>query len=614
MTPHLSPEGFVAIGAAAAPGFSRDGRGLFFLGGSSLAQIWRLDLDDGSTRQLTSHEERVAFLRRAPQDDRIVYGIDAGGDERQQLWLLQEGASTALTAAPDVIHEFGAWSPDGTRIAYTANDRDEAHFDVLVMDVATREARRLLHGTHAMSVAGWSPTGDRLVAIADRGFGEQTLWVIPISGASEARAVPTPALTRWAQVRWSADGAALLGLTDLGGLDFLRLGRIAPETGFVTWLYSAPGRDVEAWALSPDGGRLATIENAGGAAVLRVGDLADDRPAVPGLPDGGGASGMVADPAWSAAGDALAFVASSPIDPPGLFVLDCASGAVRPVWRPDPLAEGGIDPARFRGFSAVAWESFDGRRIPGWLALPDAPPPSGAPAVIWVHGGPAAQTRAGFRVDMQFLLAHGYAVLMPNVRGSTGYGRAYAESDDGARRPDAVADLLHARQYLAGLPAIDAARIAVMGQSYGGYMVLAALIEAPDLWCAGIDYYGIADFATLLARTGPWRRSHRAAEYGDAAADAALFARISPVHHAERIRAPLLVLHGARDPRVPIGESEQIVDSLRRLRRPVRYVRFDYAGHGFARAQDRVRALAEVIAILEEPCQAAAEPAHEVRI
>ncbi len=179
---------------------------------------------------------------------------------------------------------------------------------------------------------------------------------------------------------------------------------------------------------------------------------------------------------------------------------------MRPLWRPDCALP-------VQDFGLVEWQSVDGRAVPGWLAMPPGPvPPGGHPAVVWVHGGPASQARATFRPDMQALLAQGYAVLMPNVRGSTGYGRAAMESDDREHRLLSVHDLAAAARWLAARPDIDPARIAVMGQSYGGYMVLAAITEHPELWRTAIDFYGIADFGTLLASTGPWRRAHRADE------------------------------------------------------------------------------------------------------
>ncbi len=582
--PHTrtAPASYTAIDAASSPSFSCDGRTLFHLRGAGLPQVWALDLGSDSAQQLTFHDEKVAVLRRAPGDDRLVYGIDAGGDERQQLWLLENGQSRPLTNAPGVIHGFGAWSPDGGRISLTANDRDEAHFDILLMDPATGERTRLFQGTHEATAAAWHPSGDRLAALLDRNSGDQRPMVLRTDGTVQA--VPRAAPARYASLRWTPDGAALMGLTD-AGRDDMALCRIDPASGGAVPVFAPPGRDVEAWALAPGGGLLATVENDRGYALLRVGPMEGDRPVVAGLPQG-----VVSDPAWSLDGATLAFAVGSPIEPSGLWLW--RDGAVRPLWRPECAAP-------VQTFDLVEWESIDGRRVPGWLALPSGPAPAaGHPAVVWVHGGPAAQARAGFRPDMQALLAQGYAVLMPNVRGSTGYGRAAMEGDDRESRLLSVHDLAAGGRWLAAHPGIDPARIAVMGQSYGGYMVLAAITEHPELWRAAIDFYGIADFSTLLASTGPWRRAHRADEYGDPVRHRALFDRISPLRHVDRIQAPLLVLHGTRDPRVAIGESEQIVAALQDRGKPVQYEVFDYAGHGFIRPDDRTRVYSAVAAHL----------------
>jgi dipeptidyl aminopeptidase/acylaminoacyl peptidase len=582
------PETFVAIGAAASPAFSRDGQTLFHLRGSGLPQIWALNLATGADRQLTFHDEKVALLRRSPVDDRLIYGIDRGGDERQQLLLIDPNDATPepreLTANPAVIHDFGGWSPDGARIAYTANERDEAHFDVYVQDVANGIRQRVYDGVNQVSVSGFRSDGAVLALLFDRGFGNVSLVLLDVA-SGDAQAFGSP--SNFQSVRWASDGRTLLALTDLGGSEFLRLCRLDPETGEVLVVYDAGGRDVEAWSLAPDARTLATVENSGGFAVLRVGAVDDERPVVTGLP-----SGVVNDLAWSPDGTTLAFSVAAPTEPPSLWLW--RDGVVRAIWRPEP------HPAGFVDFEPVAWESFDGTRIPGWFALPRGPRPAGGyPAIMWVHGGPVGQARANFRPDIQMLLAQGFAVLLPNVRGSSGYGRSYTESDDVERRLDSVTDLAHGRHWLAEHPAIDGERIGIMGQSYGGFMVMSAITEHPELWRAAVNYYGIADFVTLLAGTGAWRRNHRASEYGDPERDAQLFARISPIHRVDRIRAPVLIAHGTRDPRVPIGESEQFVRALQERQKKVAYEAFDYAGHGFIRPDDRrriYRAVAEFFA------------------
>lgn len=564
--------GYTTVEGASAPSFSVDGRTLFHLRGSGLAQVWALDLDSGASRRLTAHDERVSVLRRAPGDDRLAYATDAGGDERHQLWLLEDGVSRALTTAPGVIHGLGAWSPDGARVSFTANDRDEAHFDLVVMDVASGARARLAEGVHEAVAGPWSKDGQRMLFVQERSTGDVRPFVAGVDGGLAA--VPRRGAGRFASLRW--DGDALLGLVEVDG--FMALCRLGPESGVIEVEYGArsadgTGQDVEGWALS-SGGLLATVDNDGGYSVLRVGVRGGER-AMVALP-----RGTVSDLAWSSDGR-LAFALSGPTRPSGLWVWE--DGAARAAWEP-------VCALPVRDFERVAWTSFDGQRVAGWFAVPEGTAPAaGWPAVVWVHGGPAAQARGVFRADMQALLAQGYAVLMPNVRGSTGYGRAYMDADDVERRLDAVHDLVAGRAWLAAQPAIDPARIAVMGQSYGGYMVLAAVTEYPDLWRCAIDLYGIADFGTLLAGTGPWRRGHRAAEYGDPVRHRALFDRISPIRHVDRIAVPMLLLHGTRDPRVPFSESEQVDAALRARGRQVVFEVFDYAGHGFVRPDDKAR-------------------------
>ena len=570
---------FASLGAAAAPTFSCDGWTLYHLRGMGTPQPWTMDVHGGSARELVQTNEKTAFLRRAPGDDRIIFGIDAGGDECQQLWLWVNGSATALTAAPGANHDFGAWSPDGTQFAYAANDRDEAHFDVLVRPVSG-PPERLFLGTHQLAVAAWHPAGGRLLLLADEAEGDQLLMVLSLADGA-VRTIPHNRPTAFKSMRWTKAGE-LMGLSDGGG-EFLALCRVDEATGDLTIVADAPGRDVEAWSLSSGDALLATVENDRGYAVVRVGPPAGERSVVTGLPQG-----VAGELAWSPDGRTLALSASGPVTPPGIYLVDAATNVAQPVWVPDA-------PADLVPFELVKWVSFDGRETPGWFARPvGTMPATGWPVVVWVHGGPAGQTRANFRADMQMLLAQGYAVLMPNVRGSTGYGRTATASDDVHARLDTVHDLAAAHGWLIVQPGIDPARIGIMGQSYGGYMVLAAIGEYAALWRTAIDYYGIADFATLLAETGPWRRAHRSREYGDPVADAALFARISPIVQAEAITAPLLVLHGTRDPRVPYLESEQITAALRARAHQVEFETFTYAGHGFIRPEDRARAYALV--------------------
>ena len=584
----IPTDAWVKLGAATSPAFSKDGNTIFHLRGAGLPQVWAMDADGGNARQLSHHDEKVAMLRRCPADDRLIWGIDAGGDERQQFVLLEPGKQPRpITNAPEVIHEFGAWSADGARIAFAANDRDERIFDILVMDLATGARARVLHGPGIVTVPSWSADGTRLVMIEDFSSTDQFLWIVEVATGMATR-LPRPAAARYASVRWASDGFSLLGLTDQGGAEFMRLCRIDPRDGSATPVYEAEGRDVDAWSLASDGATLATVENDRGYGVLRIGALGGERPVVTGLP-----RGVVADLAWSPDSKRLACTAQGWAAQAGIWQWE--AGAVKPLYRPDPLAEAGIDVSDFVEFELVEWTSFDGTRIPGWYALPHgAVANGGLPAVVQVHGGPASQTRATFRPEIQMLLSQSFAVLLPNIRGSTGYGRAYLEADETHKRPDALADLAAGRAWLAAGQEIDAERIGIMGQSYGGWVVLAAVTLQPELWKSAVCYYGIADFVTLLRHTGPWRSNHRAREYGFPGTHDELFSRISPIHHVDRVVAPLLILHGDRDPRVPMHESDQFAEAMELRQKKVRYEKFSYAGHGFIRPEHRRRVYAAV--------------------
>jgi dipeptidyl aminopeptidase/acylaminoacyl peptidase len=271
---------------------------------------------------------------------------------------------------------------------------------------------------------------------------------------------------------------------------------------------------------------------------------------------------------------------------------------VNTVQRLTQSSLAGLDPEGFVEPSIVRFRSFDGLEVPAFLYQPRR----GSrpfPTIVSVHGGPESQERPSFAAVYQYFVARGYAVLAPNVRGSTGYGRRYTHLDDVRLRMDSVADLRSAWQWLVDSGVAHPRRIAIMGGSYGGFMVLAALTQQPELWAAGVDIVGIANFVTFLENTGPYRRALREVEYGSLERDADFLRSISPIHAVDRINAPLMVVHGANDPRVPVGEAEQIVASLRARAAPVEYLRFEDEGHGVVRLENRLVAYPAIAAFLD---------------
>ncbi len=567
-------ETLLAAPAATLPSFAADGRLYFLCDTSGSAQVWELPADGGPARQRSQHVDTVAWVAGSPVDGGALFGRDHAGDEAIQLYALApEGEARALTASPGVIHGWGAYAPDGRSLACTANSRRPAHTDPVVIDIATGTVTRVAEVEGPHELPAFHPDGRSVILSTAPETFESDLLSVELGTGAITKLTPHEGKWRHMMPRWRKDGAGFWLLTDRGrehlGLAFMAPGG-APE-----FLFS-PQADVEKLALSPDQSRAAVVINEGGYSRLAILDAATGAL----LEEVGHPAGVIVTLSWRPDGQAVAFDLARPTAPSTIWLHE-AGGQTRQIFAASAA------PAA-RDWSLVSFPTFDGREIPAFLALPEGEVPEGGwPVLVWVHGGPAMQALPNWRPDLQMVVSLGIAVLVPNVRGSTGYGRDYAALDDREKRPDSVRDLASAHAWLAGQARFDRARIGIMGQSYGGWMVLSAVTSQPELWTAGIDYYGIARWKTFFERTGPWRVGHRAAEYGDPVADAALLEDLSPLLKADRIICPMLVAQGLTDVRVPAYESEQIVDALRARDVPVDYVVIPDEGHGFFKRANR---------------------------
>ena len=338
--------------------------------------------------------------------------------------------------------------------------------------------------------------------------------------------------------------------------------------------------DVEELAVSPDGRTLAYTANQDGYKRLLIHnqDTCETTP-VSDLP-----AGVAGEPIFSPDGKSVAVSVQSPTDNLNIWVIDLQTLTPRKITN---SATAGIPQAGLVAPELVQFDTFDGRSIPAfWYRPLETEPPY--PVILYVHGGPASQTIADFDPRFQFFLSRGYAILATNVRGSSGYGKAYMALDDVELRMDSVADLKHAVDWLRASGEADSDRIAIYGRSYGGFMVLSAITTYPDLWAAAIDVVGIANWVTFLENTGTWRRAHREKEYGSLENDRELLQTISPIYKVDQIQCPLLVVHGANDPRVPVTEADQIVESLQKRNHPVEYLRYEDEGHKIAKLHNRI--------------------------
>jgi len=592
-------ERYLNVRSAYGATFGPDGERLsFLLNTTGVPQVWTLSGAGEWPEQRTFYEERVTFATYNPERPELVFGMDEGGNERAQFFRLDEdGEITNLTDRPEAKHRWGGFSNDGERFAFTSNRRDESVFDVYVQDRdAVGDAAELRHeGDGWLSVAGWSPSDDRLLVAQAYSNFDQDLYVLDLETDELSHLTPHDGDVRFATAEWGPAGEYVYTCTD-DGSDTLYLAAMDAETGEFEAVVDGGEWNVGGVSIDEETGRVVYSRNVDGYTDLTVGRFSDATTIQeypdPDLP--GGVSGGVA---WGPDGERFAVTTNGDAVNANVFVVDVETGDAE-RWTYAPTA--GIPPETFRESELLHYETFDGREIPAFFTLPERYAAGETPVIVDIHGGPESQRRPSFSSVKQYFLNRGYAYFEPNVRGSSGYGKAYGHLDDVENRMDSVADIEAAVEWLHDHEAVDPDRIVAMGGSYGGFMTLASLTEYPDLWAAGVDIVGIANFVTFLENTGDWRRALREAEYGSLDDDREFLESISPTNNIEQIEAPLFVLHGENDPRVPVGEAEQIVEEAREQGVPVRKLIFEDEGHGFSKLENRIEAYSAIAEFLDE--------------
>lgn len=552
----------------------------------------------GQPRRLTSYaDSAVRRVAWHPDGDRLLFLADTKGDENRQMYLAHpdSGRVERLTDAPGV--QFSAalgdpFSPDGRLLAYSANDRVPGDQDVLVRDLTTGEVRRVYAGGGRVFAGHWSPDGSRLSLAEWRTTStDHVVYLVPAEGGPATRLTRPDQPARYELGPWLADGSGFLVLTN-AGREFTGLGTLDATTGEVSWL-DTPDWDVEEVALSADGRVLIWSTNVDGASRVRGRDLTTGADlAVPPLP-----TGAVSELVVSADGRQAAFRLSTPTRPWNVASIDLTVGELRWLTRAAPAA---TDPATFVEPTLVRYAARDGQRIPAYLYRPPGPRDPAA-VLLSIHGGPGWQDKPVYLYDgfYQYLLSHGIGVFAPNVRGSSGYGRSYQEAIYRDWGGIDLSDFADAVGYLRSLSWVDPGRIGVFGPSYGGFCALSCLSRLPELgWAAGVDVCGPSNLVTLAKSSPPTWRSLVTAMFGDPDADAERLLARSPVTYADQIRAPLMVVQGANDPRVPQSESDQIVARLRALGVEVRYRVFPDEGHGLTKRENQARAFADICEFL----------------
>ena len=568
------------------------------------SQLHEVRFPLGARRQLTFFPDRVggsSWPRHSA--DYIVFTKDKGGDEFDQIHRLDlaTGAISMLSPGGRSQNSLGPWSHQGDRMAFSSTRRNGTDRDIYVMDprdpVSTRMLLEVKGG--GWGAADWSPDDKKLAVYEYLSVNESYIWLVDVASGEKTLLTPKgeggTEQVAYGGAVFSADGRGVYVTTDKES-EFQRLAYLDLATGKHSYLTSHIPWDVDSYELSPDGKTLAFVTDEEGMSVLHLLDTATgkEKPA-PKLP-----TGLVSSLAWHNNGRDLGLGLTSARSPADVYSLDLTSGALE-RWTESET--GGLNAANFSEAELVRWKSFDGKTISGLLYKPASRFTGPRPVIINIHGGPEGQSRPGFQGRSNFFLDQlGVAVVYPNVRGSTGFGKSFVKLDNGVLREDSVKDIGALLDWIPSRPDLDASRVMVTGGSYGGYMTLAVATHYDAKIRCSLDVVGISNFVTFLQNTESYRRDLRRVEYGDER-DPAMrqhLLQISPATNAQRITKPLFVVQGKNDPRVPYTESEQMVATVKKNGGPVWYLLANDEGHGFAKKKNQDFQFYATIAFVRE--------------
>lgn len=558
---------------------------------SGLPQVWKWDSETRDTTQYTDLSDRILSVHHSHSGKETVVGMDKNGNEKQQLYLLKNKGQDIeeLVISEDHFHQFGGWSPDDKTISFTSNRRHPGYFDIYIYDLSKGKEELLYKNDGQCTPVSWTNDGAHLIlSMADTNI-DRSFYLFAIKTRKLTIIGDTNELARYASIELFKNGQDGFILSDIerNTLGVHQFSLRNPEK--VNRLFSNKDWDIEEIKLSPNEEQLAYTTNEGGISTLGLYDVTSQtHQQISSLP-----RGVYKSLGWYSNTE-LVLGLKSAVIPGDIWKVDVNNKtSERLTWFGDDkeISHLWMEP------ELCHFHSFDGLEVPYFLYGKEK---SDQPAVVYVHGGPESQIREQFNPAIQLLAHLGFAVIAPNVRGSMGYGRSYVKLDDVRKRMDAVADLKWLVKGFGKKHHINLDKVGIMGRSYGGFMVLAAMTHYPDLWAAGVDIVGISHFKSFLENTGPWRRKLREFEYGSLKKDVDFFEEIAPLNHTDKIIVPLLVFHGRNDSRVPVSEAEQLTDDLKQQNKHVELHVFEDEGHQTEKLENNILMNTEIVSFMEK--------------
>lgn len=577
---------------AAAP--SPDGKQVAFRWSvSGEPQLWLVDATGGWPVQLT-FGTGITFFEWSPAGGQLLIGRDTQGNEREGFYLLSVDGRNEHLVLPlsDAFRQFGTFSADGERILYASTERNGRDFDIYVADVASGKARLVYEGDFGFYPNAWQPGGNLVICSEVRGEDGNDVHLLDIN-SGEMKPLFQPEISAsFSDYQWLPDGSGFYLASNVDH-EYIGLAFFSLADGAFSFI-ETPDHDVENLRLSSDGRYLSWTTNEDGYSVLHALDRSSDKPLkTPVLPAG------IYGTRFADSAPVLSILVNGVSSPGDVYTWDLNSGALA---QPVHSSLAGLNPDQFVAPKSLRYKAQDGVELQGLLYQPDPGVyPGKRPLVVQVHGGPTGQSRPGFRQSTQYLVNKGIAVFDVNVRGSTGFGKTYARLDNQEKRLDSVRDLIDTVEFLSNDINLDTSRAAVMGGSYGGYMVNAVLGAYPGVFSAGVSVVGVSDWVRALQEASPALKASDRIEYGDIREERwqEFYSENSPINNAGKINVPLLVSHGANDPRDPVTESDRIVNEVRDNGFEVTYLRFPDEGHGIRKRANRVAYYREVADFLE---------------
>ena len=573
--------------------YNPSGERLFYLANTNgQKNIWSLPSGGGFAEQLTSFtDERVTELSVSPDGTWLAFLADHHGDELTQVWRLPAigGWPERLTDVPEAQFSLGEWL-DAERVIVTANDEEPSEQHPQLLNITTGERQRLLTGGlfYGMTAA---PAGEHILIVEFLGNTNQNLYVYDVNTGQKVLITPHEQEAIFDPGPWTQDGFYLLTNE---GREFTGLAFYSLAEG--SWSYVlTPEHDVEKVVLSRDKKLLVAVVNEAGTSQLYAVDLErNEALELPRLP-----YGVVDQLDIHPSGEKIALLLGTATESDNIFELDLASGELKAL---EQSMLGGIPKGDLLEPDLIAYPSFD-CDVPAWLYRPKAAEVR-VPVVLSIHGGPEAQERPsylyGYNGLYQYLLSRGIGVFAPNIRGSTGYGISYQKLIHRDWGGGELEDIRHAAEYLRTLDWVDPTKIAIFGGSFGGFATLSALTRLPEYWATGVDLVGPSNLVTFVESVPPFWRPTMRDWVGDAEDDREFLLERSPITYLDGVRAPILVMQGANDPRVVQAESDQMVEALRQRNHDVTYYVDEQGGHGPASRADGVRWMKMIGEYLED--------------